>query len=328
MKETFSKYAAKDFLKEQAFLDWVLKDEDAKAWKKWLKENPDQRNRISTALTYLQNTPKTPSPERIRELMAVIYPPQAMAARTPLDYPKQAKPQPFMRLMPYLAAACLVLPLCFFWFTQQDKHSKIIIADRAEQKKHTLPDGSIVKLNAASQLKYNYETWDELRSIELIGEAFFEVKKGSKFTVHTPNGEVSVLGTSFNVNARDESLEVACFTGSVSVKNKRTGESMKIRSQEQIALQGIKLEKSQFDMRAHATWRKGSFYYQKQPVSHILAEIERQYDVYIKAPTNLEKQYLDNFYFDLRESLDDTVDNISRALNVEVEVRGDTILLK
>lgn len=68
----------------------------------------------------------------------------------------------------------------------------------------TLPDGSVVRLNSVSRLSYKPLGWYFSRSAELSGEAFFEVEKGSKFTIYSMLGSTSVLGTSFNnVTARD-----------------------------------------------------------------------------------------------------------------------------
>ncbi|MEM9990238.1 MAG: FecR domain-containing protein [Bacteroidota bacterium] len=326
MIEAYLTYSAKDFAKDSDFIAWAKHGTRTRAWEKWLVKHPDKRSRVAAALTYLQNTPDTPSPERVRVLMTLIYPSENSSTSLPFSALRNSGRKKYWWM--YAAILGVLLAISSILFLQYDRAGKTIVANRAEQKKHTLPDGSIVRLNAASQLSYNPKKWHENRSLQLEGEAFFEVKTGSKFTVYTPSGEVSVLGTSFNVNARNKVLEVACFTGSVAVKHRQTGEQVKIHTQEQIALAGQKLQKTKFDMQAQATWRKGSFYYKRQPLYQILDEIERQYDVYIKASKTLEDKYVDDFYFDLRESLDNTVQNIGRILDVQVEMRGDTILLK
>ncbi len=49
-----------------------------------------------------------------------------------------------------------------------------------------------------------------------VKEGFFKVQKGNKFIVHTPAGDVEVMGTSFNVFAREEASKVSCVTGKLS----------------------------------------------------------------------------------------------------------------
>jgi transmembrane sensor len=90
-------------------------------------------------------------------------------------------------------------------------------ANFGEQQVVALLDGSEVILNAKSELKYNKKNWKNNREIFLSGEAFFKVKKGSKFTVTTTNGTVTVLGTKFNVNANKNFFDVICYEGKVKV---------------------------------------------------------------------------------------------------------------
>lgn len=87
----------------------------------------------------------------------------------------------------------------------------------AEQKTIFLPDSSRVILNANSTLAYSEDDWTEGRNIKLTGEAYFDVKKGSTFTVATTKGTIEVLGTTFNVKDRADWLDVSCYSGKVKV---------------------------------------------------------------------------------------------------------------
>ncbi len=95
-----------------------------------------------------------------------------------------------------------------------------------EQEIAFLPDGSEVRLNSSSSISYDPDTWNESREIELKGEAFFEVKRGSDFVVNTTGGSVKVLGTSFNVKSRGKLLDVVCFTGKVNVNSTNVDEDI------------------------------------------------------------------------------------------------------
>ncbi|MEO1054927.1 MAG: FecR domain-containing protein [Bacteroidota bacterium] len=94
-----------------------------------------------------------------------------------------------------------------------------ISTDYGQQEIVLLPDGSEVRLNVKSSISYNPKSWEENRQLKLVGEAFFEVKKGSNFTVETTGGSVKVLGTSFNVKSRGKTLDVICYTGKVNVSS-------------------------------------------------------------------------------------------------------------
>lgn len=87
----------------------------------------------------------------------------------------------------------------------------------------TLPDGSKVWLNGASEIKYHDSFWSSSRQVELTGEAYFEVehKKGLPFEVTSKGYKVNVLGTKFNVRAREEDKNIitTLFEGSVMVNS-------------------------------------------------------------------------------------------------------------
>jgi ferric-dicitrate binding protein FerR (iron transport regulator) len=79
---------------------------------------------------------------------------------------------------------------------------------KGRQYQLTLPDGSVVWLNAFSSIRYPTVFVGKERRVTVTGEAYFEVAKDKKrpFFVDIDGGEtVKVLGTHFNINAyRDE----------------------------------------------------------------------------------------------------------------------------
>ena len=89
----------------------------------------------------------------------------------------------------------------------------------AQTEKIELPDQSTVILNELSQIDFDAKNWDTERNIELDGEAYFKVAKGKRFDVNTKFGTVSVLGTQFDVLARDTIFSVICYEGLVEVSH-------------------------------------------------------------------------------------------------------------
>ena len=141
-------------------------------------------------------------------------------------------------------------------------------------------------------LEYDAESFFEDRMLYLDGEAFFEVKKGSKFSVTTDQGTVSVLGTSFNVCDRPGRFEVQCKTGKVAVAN---------RSQEVILTPGLATDNSNGELaEAYAiavdrNWTEGVFSFDADPMTFVLSELERQFDVQISANGTEELLYTGEF---------------------------------
>jgi transmembrane sensor len=85
----------------------------------------------------------------------------------------------------------------------------------------TLPDGSVVWLNASSNLTYGEHFGNKVREVNLVGEAFFDVVKDAAhpFIIHTATVDVKVLGTAFNVRSypNDANTETSVLRGKVEV---------------------------------------------------------------------------------------------------------------
>ncbi|GAA0195780.1 hypothetical protein GCM10009122_60060 [Fulvivirga kasyanovii] len=123
-----------------------------------------------------------------------------------------------------------------------------------------LPDGSVVYLNHHSAVDYDKDF--EARTIEVTGEAFFEVTKANiPFVVKTAHGEVRVLGTEFNVKTAADELEVEVEEGVVELKT--SSETQKVKKGQR------------------AVWKKG-----KQGIAKAKAELK--FNVWLHA---LEKEF-------------------------------------
>lgn len=144
---------------------------------------------------------------------------------------------------------------------------------------HQLPDGSTVRLNANSQIEYGKDFGDD-RILTLKGEAFFEVMKGKSFEVHTDNGVVSVLGTSFNVFSRKNSFSVACKTGKVKVIADQDfiltpGENVNIYNRNS-ALEG------QIIIEDIGSWQHGESKFKSTPFHEVVLALEAQYNIKVE----------------------------------------------
>jgi hypothetical protein len=109
------------------------------------------------------------------------------------------------------SAACLLLFLWYFSFSYET-----LSGVQGENNLFFLPDHSKVILAPDSKISFSKLFFN--RDVALDGEAYFEVEKGSKFTVKSPNGEVKVLGTKFSVSDNDDGFVVYCYEGKVEVR--------------------------------------------------------------------------------------------------------------
>jgi transmembrane sensor len=168
----------------------------------------------------------------------------------------------------------------------------------AQHLSHILPDGSGVTLNASSTLSYQPYYWSFKRQLNFEGEGFFDVKKGSDFTVISSAGNTQVLGTSFNINTRNNQYEVFCLTGKVRVADYAAKNTAVLTPNHLAILNKTTIEvKKEVKATQILAWKNNKFNFIAQPLHYVLAEIERQYniviDLQVKEPQNMV--YTGNF---------------------------------
>lgn len=224
-----------------------------------------------------------------------------------------------IKLKYYYSVAASILIIILFSVFYLNSLPTRIIASNGENIDHFLPDGSRVIINAGSEISYYENDFIEKRSIELKGEAFFSVVRGNKFQVITYLGEIEVLGTSFNVFARDKSFNVECLTGRVGVL---AGKSNVVLEQgEKAELNNNKIFKtSNIDVNKIATWRIGEFNFDNKPLISIFEEIERQFDV------NITFTGIDNRFFTgnfSNKNLNEVIETVCLPMKLEYEIIKD-----
>ncbi|MCF6361563.1 MAG: FecR family protein [Cyclobacteriaceae bacterium] len=200
------------------------------------------------------------------------------------------KEKDFVKQSPWrwVAAASIIVfftTATLFYFSQVNINSL-----HGEQTSFSLPDGSSLTLNGNSKANYNSFSWFISRSVTLTGEGFFNVKKGSKFSVNTDYGFVTVLGTSFNVIARENDFVVECFTGKVEVKNDKN--STVITKGELVAQSANKSLKKVFVNRASESpnWISGDYSYKNEQLGTVLTDISNHFGIKISRSNKISKQ--------------------------------------
>ena len=152
----------------------------------------------------------------------------------------------------------------------------------AIQLSHVLPDDSQVILNSDSELEYN-NNFTEERTLNLDGEAFFQVEKGKSFTVATDEGSVVVIGTSFNVLSRDGVFIVSCKTGKVQVSS--NNQSKVITLGERIRFtKGLISSVEKVDPLKIDNWTSGESYFERAPLQEVINSMSHKYDIDINLP--------------------------------------------
>jgi ferric-dicitrate binding protein FerR (iron transport regulator) len=195
--------------------------------------------------------------------------------------------------------------------------------DIAQQIETTLPDNSQITLNAASTLSFNKRTWNTNRLVNLEGEAFFKVAKGSKFDVVTSAGTVSVLGTEFNVKQRANYFEVYCFEGSVGVET--PDNSYVLKPGDSFRVVDGEVEKLTNTTAQMPSWLSNESTFENIPVYLVFEELERQYNIEVNS-IDVPKSVLFNGAF-THNNLDLALKSITIPLNLTYQIDKNIITI-
>lgn len=194
--------------------------------------------------------------------------------------------------------------------------TQTIYAPEGQRAEVILSDGSQVWINARSSLTFPTNFDENQRTVELDGEAYFNVAHDDtkKFIVNTSKYQIKVHGTEFNVKAygSDDLFETSLIQGSVEVFSKKSDESILLSPNERVYAENDKLILTRIDSPDHFLWKQGILFFENQTVEEIFKEIELYYDVDIEVKNKsiLIHQYTGKFW------IKDGVDHVLRVLQL------------
>ncbi|WP_103070736.1 FecR family protein [Aquimarina sediminis] len=212
------------------------------------------------------------------------------------------------------ATVIVILGITSLLFLSKDT---VVNTSIGEKIAINLPDGSEVMLNSMSSLSYNKNRWDKIRKVNLEGEAFFKVSKGNRFDVVTPFGNITVLGTQFNVKNRENYFEVTCFEGLVSVSKENNGYTKNIPagSSFKVVNDVISFEKN---LNSFPSWTTNKSSFKSVPFKEVIEEFRRQYDVTFSFDNiDLQRIFTGGF---VHNSLQDGLNSITLPLDLSYTI--------
>lgn len=195
-----------------------------------------------------------------------------------------------------------------------------------------LPDGTKVWLNNASALKYP-ATFSNLkkRSVELNGEAYFEVAKDQRhpFVVKTAEQEVEVLGTHFNINSYtdENSTRTTLLEGAVKVSLVNGILSKVIKPGEEVLNIQQQLQVRPANLKDAVAWRLGYFRFNNETLESIMRQVSRWYDVEVVYEGNQKELASLTFWgiVSKEKNVSEVLKMIERAEKVKFKINGRTI---
>ncbi len=223
-----------------------------------------------------------------------------------------------------LIRVAAILAVCFSLYYYTTTLDTTITTEFAQKTKVELPDASRVNLNAKSFLSFNKGNWKSNREVELNGEAFFKVAKGSSFKVKTKTGVITVYGTEFNVKHWDNYFEVICYEGLVGVTYNSQETKLK-PGNSFLILDGKKIAKEK-ENHSSPSWLNNESTFKSLPYKTVIAEFERQYGVNVTLmDIDSEQLFTGSFAHD---NIDVALKSITLPLHVTYSKVNNAITLK
>ncbi|SFK72004.1 FecR family protein [Proteiniphilum acetatigenes] len=207
-----------------------------------------------------------------------------------------------------------------------------IYVPKSSEYELVLSDGSKVFLNSESQLTFPSYFEGDTRSVELTGEAYFEVKKDEKpFIIQTPDLMIEVLGTSFNINAYQTNpyVNATLVEGSIRIRLPENQETFLLKPAHNFRLDKSSDEISvlQVNTDIYTAWVRGEFVFRNQPLTEIFAQLERWYDFTIiyESPDIGKMRFTGSA--EKARPLNYLLDHIQSVTDIQYRSEGDKIIL-
>jgi len=208
--------------------------------------------------------------------------------------------------------------------------SQVILSTLEKRQEFTLPDGSLVTLNKYSELSYAKDFAKIARMVNLKGEAFFQVESqtGSTFVITSYDLEISVLGTSFNVQAYEhrEEIEVVVQTGTVELADETNQESITLHALEKGIYRKANKQLTRQPNKDinFLSWKTRKITFVQDDLNTVLQTLNRTYQVNIYFSTHIPPTCELTVTFD-NQTLDAVLNVLKNTLDLSYQIDGDQI---
>lgn len=235
------------------------------------------------------------------------------------------------RLQPILIRIAALLVIGFgigYYFIGQETIRETSFATTLESKEISLPDGTVVTLNANSRLAYEGDFTNGSRNVSLDGEAFFQVLRNPArpFVVNVSDAIVEVLGTSFNVDAyaTSDNITVSVSTGRVAFRKSNSSEEIILEK----GMYGL-LSRGTSALESYASipgnpdyWRTGILKYTDLPLREVIADLNKNFDLQVEIDESKIGGCRFTSSFE-RPTLDEVLEILTLTMNLTLETTSN-----
>lgn len=199
---------------------------------------------------------------------------------------------------------------------------------RGKRFKMQLSDGTLVWLNADSEITFPSSFDGKERKVVAKGELFFDVAedKSHPFIVETPIGKIRVLGTAFNVHCyKDEMPMTTLVRGKITYSLGK--DSVILTPGQQCRVENNKLSVREVDTYEYVSWIDEVLVFKDKELNQILSTLSRLYDVDICYENPDLKRLPFTGSFKQYEHLDKIIRMIEECGLIHVKKEGKTLII-
>lgn len=278
-----------DLLNDASFKSWANGESDTSApfWENWVKQHPRRRELADKAIAILKGIPFQLKASKLDA--AVVQDEWEKLRSKTIKHSSGIRPgserqRLRVRSRRFGIAAGFALLILSGFLLEYLVWNPLVKYQTpfGQQLTISLPDSTMVKLNANSLLTYRKR---KPRKIWLDGEAFFKVKKkpvsGAKFQVLTNDLTIEVLGTAFNVIEKQDKTEVVLEEGSVKLNlNREFEKELLMEPGDQVTFSTQtkeKVERRQVQPEKASSWKDGVIEFEDVVLTEIMERVEAIY---------------------------------------------------
>lgn len=344
----YEHYKVEDFLQDDLFVQWCYSGspELTEYWQRWCEQYAEKVPVLQKAREIVQSVEykeqERASEEVYQRILQQVL--QESEKKEIEEYQKVYR-QGYWKVAAVLFM--LIAAAVYFLGRQQSQPAGVYSPAVTYVEKYCpagrkmsiiLDDGTKVKLNGDTYLRYAENFGDNLREVELTGEAFFEVAKDTKrpFVVRCQHLQTTVLGTSFNMQAYPDSKEtdVAVVEGLVQVAVSAQSKSLDsalvfLAKGERVNYKASEdqWKKEAVQVASIGRWRNWELVFKQDDMIDIARKLERWYGVkaIVKGPFSRKIHYSATYH---NNTLYAVLEGISYSTKISYTLKGDTVYIE
>lgn len=342
-------YRAEDLAADESFQEYVFSnnEEAAKYWEEWLEKNPERAYEFHLArqlvinLQFRNTDVSSKKSLDLQQLQMRLH--KEVADDRQKNMPSRTAIHS-SRIWWMVASLVLILGLGYgFWiagantFFNRDQVHTLNQTEveqtipRGQKQTINLPDGTKVKLNSESTIRYKKNFNQGIREVHMSGEAYFEVVHDTlrPFVVHAGGIETRVLGTSFNLRAYpdENNVDVALVQGKIEVfKTNNFSETLLPAQMISFDNSSHSVEIKPFDSLEIVGWKDWVLFFKDADFNEIKYKLERWFDVKIEVQGNFEGKAFSGKF--VNDSLEEVLKGIGFSLHFRYEISDGMVTIQ